>query len=80
MGSVGSAGYIHVSDYDDFMTCDYVILSSLPDVTVSLEAVRMDIEPSVGCIYDYLAVSILPFMSHSLGLKQTRYSQTTVAW
>ncbi|XP_025089505.1 zinc metalloproteinase nas-36-like isoform X1 [Pomacea canaliculata] len=56
VGSVGSAGYIHVSDYDDFMTCDYVILSSLPDVTVSLEAVRMDIEPSVGCIYDYLAV------------------------
>ncbi|KAK7443725.1 hypothetical protein BaRGS_00040449, partial [Batillaria attramentaria] len=50
VGTPGKSGYINLVNYDNYMTCEYVIESGQDDDTVSLVVTRMDIEASQGCI------------------------------
>ncbi|XP_070205812.1 uncharacterized protein [Littorina saxatilis] len=56
IGAAGTSGFINVLNYENYMTCEYVIHSGDDDVTVSISVTRMGIEPSVGCIYDALTM------------------------
>ncbi|KAK7478237.1 hypothetical protein BaRGS_00030495, partial [Batillaria attramentaria] len=56
VGTPGKSGYINLVNYDNYMTCEYVIESGQDDDTVSLVVTRMDIEASQGCMYDALMI------------------------
>lgn len=58
MGMPGTSGKIHLSNYDNYMTCDYKIETVDANTTISLAFSRIDIEYSRGCLYDIMTVRI----------------------
>ncbi|XP_076106976.1 uncharacterized protein LOC143075454 isoform X1 [Mytilus galloprovincialis] len=56
MGMPGTSGKIHLSNYDNYMTCDYKIETVDANTTISLAFSRIDIEYSRGCLYDIMTI------------------------
>ena len=57
-GVSGTSGVIHMTNYTNYMSCDYKIDTGVPNTTISLMISRIDIEYSRGCLYDILSVCL----------------------
>ncbi|XP_033747056.1 LOW QUALITY PROTEIN: uncharacterized protein LOC117332279 [Pecten maximus] len=55
-GLPGTSGIINVGEYDNFMKCEYEIVTAETDLTISVSITRIDLEYTVSCMSDALLI------------------------
>ncbi|OWF42694.1 Zinc metalloproteinase nas-13 [Mizuhopecten yessoensis] len=55
-GLPGTSGIINVGEYDNFMKCEYEIVTAETDLTISVSITRIDLEYTLSCMSDALLI------------------------